>query len=222
MASAILANARFVKLEERDVATPRLLFLPGAGADPGFWKPLADRLPAAWERVFFGWPGLGHQPPDPAVSSLADLVTMVEAQLGDRPADLLAQSMGGVVAIAVALRNPGRVRRLVLATTSGGIDVEGLGAADWRDNYRREYPNAAGWITTERVDRTADIPTITAPTLLLWGDADPISPLAVGRRLKQLLPAATLRIVPGGDHGFVESRPDDIAGWIAAHLRSDE
>jgi pimeloyl-ACP methyl ester carboxylesterase len=126
--------------------------------------------------------------------------------------------MGGVVAIAVALRNPGRVRRLVLATTSGGVDVEGLGAADWRANYRREYPNAAAWIAAERHDHTAQIPSIACSTLLLWGDADPISPVAVGERLRELLPNATLRIVPGGDHGFVEERPDEIAPWIEAHL----
>ncbi len=201
--------------------TRRLLFLPGAGADPAFWRPLGDLLPAAWDKVYFGWPGLGHQPPDPAVNGLADLVRMVEAQLGDAPCDLLAQSMGGVVAVAVALRNPGRVRRLVLATTSGGVDVEGLGGIDWRVNYRREYPHAATWIADERPDHTDALPTITAPTLLLWGDADPISPVAVGRRLAALLPNARLEIVPGGDHGFVESRPDEIAPWIEAHLSAD-
>jgi pimeloyl-ACP methyl ester carboxylesterase len=199
--------------------TPRLLFLPGAGADPGFWTPLADRLPTAWERVFFGWPGLGHQPADPAVGSLDDLVAMVEAQLGDGPpADLLAQSMGGVVAMLVTLRNPGRVRRLVLATTSGGVDVQGLGGIDWRENYRREYPSAGAWIGAPRPDLSESIATISQPTLLLWGDADPISPVAVGRRLAELLPDASLKIVPGGDHGFVEERPDDIAPWIEAHL----
>ncbi|MBS0410851.1 MAG: alpha/beta hydrolase [Proteobacteria bacterium] len=197
---------------------PRLFFLPGAGADPAFWRPLADRLPTDWDKVFFGWPGLGHQPPDPAVNGIADLVAMVEARLDDRPVDLLAQSMGGAVAMAVTLRNPGRVRRLVLTVTAGGLDVPALGGSNWRENYRREYPNAAPWITEERPDHTAELPGVTQPTLLIWGDADPISPIAVGRRLEALLPNATLRIVPGGDHGFVESRPDDIAPWIVRHL----
>ena len=196
---------------------PRLLFLPGAGADPGFWKPLADRLPADWDKGHFGWPGLGHQPADPAVNGLDDLVAMVEARLGDQPCDLLAQSMGGVIAIAVTLRNPAKVRRLVLATTSGGVDVEGLGGVDWRATYRANFPEAAGWIG-ERRDYTARIPTITQPTLLLWGDADQISPVAVGARLAGLLPNARLEIVPGGDHGFVEERPAEIVGWITAHL----
>src|SRR6202000_2380728 len=32
-----------------DADTRRLLFLPGAGADPAFWRPLGDRLPASWD-----------------------------------------------------------------------------------------------------------------------------------------------------------------------------
>jgi pimeloyl-ACP methyl ester carboxylesterase len=195
-----------------------LFFLPGAGADPAFWRPLADLLPATWDKVFFGWPGLGHQPPDPAVRGIDDLVTMVEAQLGETPCDLLAQSMGGAVAMAVALRNPGKVRRLVLTVTAGDLDVGALGGADWRAGYRLEYPAAAAWVTEQRPDHTALIPTIRQPTLLIWGDADPISPVAVGRRLAELLPDARLEILPGGDHGFVESRPKDIVGWIREHL----
>ena len=198
--------------------TPRLLFLPGAGADPAFWRPLADRLPAAWDKVHFGWPGLGRQPADPTVNGIADLVRLVEAQLGDRPVDLLAQSMGGAVAMAVTLRNPHKVRRLVLAVTSGGVDMTGLGAADWRATYRANYPKAAAWIADERPDHTDALAGVTQPTLLLWGDADPISPVGVGQRLGSLLPNAMLRIVPGGDHGFVEDRPDDIAPWIVEHL----
>ncbi|HEY9217342.1 MAG TPA: GNAT family N-acetyltransferase, partial [Phenylobacterium sp.] len=102
-----------VTVHMRKPLARRLVFLPGAGADPHFWRPLADRLPAAWSKRFLGWPGLGDQPADADVNSVDDLVRLVEAQLGDGPADLLAQSMGGVVALQVALRNPGKVRRLV-------------------------------------------------------------------------------------------------------------
>ena len=134
------------------------------------------------------------------------------------PADLVAQSMGGVVAIRVALRHPERVRRLVLAATSGGVDVAGLGGTDWRPDYRRQFPGAAAWILRERPDHTAELGRITAPTLLLWGDRDEVSPVAVGERLASLLPHAALRLIAGGDHGFAADRPDEVAPLIAAHL----
>ena len=124
----------------------KLLFLPGAGGSSGFWKPAGDRLPAAWSKHYFGWPGLGDQPHDPAIKGIDDLVQLVTARI-DGPVDLVAQSMGGVIAVRVALARPDLVRRLVLCVTSGGVDMAGLGAADWRADYRKSFPNAAPWIT---------------------------------------------------------------------------
>jgi pimeloyl-ACP methyl ester carboxylesterase/GNAT superfamily N-acetyltransferase len=202
-----------------DADARRLLFLPGAGADPNFWRPLGELLPASWDKHYFGWPGLGDQPSDPAVNSIADLVAMVEAELWPGPVDLIAQSMGGVVALSVALRNPGKVRRLVLTATSGGVDVADLTGFDWRANYRREYPNAAAWITEARIDLTAEIATIACPMLLLWGDADPISPVAVGERLLALAQDAGLHIVAGGGHDLAETHAKSLAPVVAKHLR---
>ncbi|MFC3079609.1 alpha/beta fold hydrolase [Phenylobacterium terrae] len=199
---------------------PPLIFLPGAGASPDFWRPLAERLPGDWPRRHLGWPGLGDQPAAADVNSLDDLVRLVEAAMGDGPADLLAQSMGGVVALKVALRNPGKVRRLVLSVTSGGVDAAARAAAlhDWRAGYQQNYPNAAAWIREDRTDLTDQIPAIGCPALLLYGDADPIAPPFVGERLAGLLPEARLHIVAGGDHDLVVSRADEVAPLIQAHL----
>lgn len=199
---------------------PPLLFLPGAGACPDFWRPLADRLPANWPRRHLGWPGLGDQPANRDVNSLDDLVRLVEAAMGDGPVDLLAQSMGGVVALKVALRNPGRVRRLVLSVTSGGVDAAARAAAlhDWRATYQRNYPQAAEWIREDRTDLTEQIPSIACPALLLFGDADPIAPPFIGERLAALLPNARLHTVRGGDHDLVVSRADEVAPLIGEHL----
>jgi pimeloyl-ACP methyl ester carboxylesterase len=196
--------------------TRKLVFLPGVGADPDFWRPLGERLPAAWEKIYLGWPGLGRQPPDPSVTGRRDLLRLVEEAIGDGPTDLLAQSMGGVLAIQAALRQPERVRRLVLTVTSGGVDMAGLGAINWRDNYRRENPRAPAWVFEPWGEPA--IADVGQPTLLIWGDADPISPVAVGERLASLLPNATLRVVAGGDHGLAEPRSAEIAPWIEAHL----
>jgi len=40
---------------------------------------------------------------------------------------------------------------------------------------------------------------IAAPTLLIWGDSDPISPVAVGRHLESCIANAELPCLPGGD-----------------------
>lgn len=198
-------------------STPRILFLPGAGASASFWRPAADRLDAGRPKHFFSWPGLGNEPSDPNVRSVDDLVAMVLAQLHE-PADLVAQSMGGYVAARVALTAPHKVRRLVLTGTSAGIPISDLGGIDWRANYRQNFPRAASWITEVREDLSSQLKSLNTPTLLLWGAIDQISPPTVGERLLALLPNAALHIVPDGDHDFPNVKAAEIAPFIAQHL----
>jgi pimeloyl-ACP methyl ester carboxylesterase len=196
----------------------KTLFLPGAGGSAGFWLPVANRLDLASHKHFFSWPGLGNEPHDLKVCGIDDLVAMVVSEL-DEPADLIAQSMGGVVAVRVALRAADMVQRLVLTATSGGVPVADLGGFDWRADYRKNYPNASSWITEIYEDLSAELPSISASTLLLWGEHDLISPPAVGRRLHALLPQSTLHIIRGGDHDLAQTHAAEVAQLIAAHLR---
>ncbi|MFO1160617.1 MAG: alpha/beta hydrolase [Reyranellaceae bacterium] len=196
---------------------PKILFLPGAGASPDFWKPVGSHLPAEWPKHYFGWPGLGNQPYDPAITGLDDLVALVAGHM-DEPVDLVAQSMGGVIATRLALAFPERVRRLVLTVTSGGVDMAGLGASDWRADYRKSFPKAAEWITASSSSPSLPVERIVAPTLLIWGDADPISPVPVGRHLESRLGNAHLHVVPGGDHDLAQTHAELVASLIARHL----
>jgi poly(3-hydroxyoctanoate) depolymerase len=203
----------------RTDAPHRVLFLPGARGDRHFWRPVADLLPARYERVFLEWPGHGTVPPDPRVSGFEDLVRLVTARM-DRPLDLIAQSMGGAVALRATLDRPEMIRHLVLTAMSGGIDLSRFDAEEWRASYRREYPRAAGSasLLEYRTDLSERIRTIQTPTLLMWGDSDPISPVAAGEYLESLLPRSKLIVVPGGSHSFAEEQPDVVAPYIASHL----
>jgi pimeloyl-ACP methyl ester carboxylesterase len=195
----------------------RILFLPGAGGSPHFWKPVAEALPAAWPKEHFGWPGLGDQPHDAAIRGLDDLTRLVTAKM-HVAVDLVAQSMGGVIAARIALEHPGLVRRLVLCVTSGGVDMAGLGASDWRADYRRSFPKAAAWITDVRSSPPLPVEKIAVPTLLIWGDRDAVSPVTVGRHLASRLPNAHLEIVSGGDHDVASTHADRVARLIEGHL----
>jgi pimeloyl-ACP methyl ester carboxylesterase len=179
---------------------------------------VADQVLRDRDRHFFSWPGLGDEPHSPEVRGVDDLVAMV-LKVIDEPVALIAQSMGGLVAIKVALAAPDKVRRLVLVATSGGFPVDTLGGADWRTSYRRDFPGAASWITQTHDDLSPLIGQIEAPTLLIWGDKDPVSPLAAGRRLEQMLPNASLWVVTGGDHDLALTHSVEVATLIADHLR---
>lgn len=194
-----------------------ILFLPGAAGAAGFWHPLGNLLPQDWHKTYLSWPGLGREPHLPGLDSFDALLAHAARHVEPRSI-IVAQSMGGMFAVRLALQFPERVSHLVLTATSGGIRIQDFAMADWRAAYRAEYPDAADWITGGSPDYTAEIGTIGAPTLLLWGDADPISPVAVGEHLLDLLPDARLHVVKGGDHAFARDRATEIAPLVAAHI----
>jgi pimeloyl-ACP methyl ester carboxylesterase len=59
------------------------------------------------------------------------------------------------------------------------------------------------------------------PTLLVRGEADPISPPAVGRRLLSLLPSASLHVIPGGGHDIAQTHAALVADLVRRHLAPD-
>jgi pimeloyl-ACP methyl ester carboxylesterase len=139
----------------------------------------------------------------------------------DAPVDLVAQSMGGLVAMLATLARPEAVRRLVLVATSGGIDLSAFDLADWRTEYRQEFPDASPFVTEDtRRDLSRQLASVTAPTLLLWAEGDAISPPAVGRQLQSHLTNAPteLIVLPYADHMFARDHPDHVATLIARNL----
>jgi pimeloyl-ACP methyl ester carboxylesterase len=195
----------------------KLLFLPGALGRTQFWDPVAKLLQYSATKVRVGWPGFGATPPDPSIHGIDDLVAKVVAQI-DQPTALIAQSMGGVIAMRTALEKPELVTHLVLAATSGGVDVAGLGGQNWQQAFHEANPLLPRWFSTYQEDLSLRLAQVRIPTLLLWGDADPISPVSVGKRLAALLPFAQLRIIAHGDHGLAETHASTIAPLIDAHL----
>jgi pimeloyl-ACP methyl ester carboxylesterase len=195
-----------------------LVFLPGAAGRAHFWQPVAERLTDLGTAQLVGYPGFGDVPPDPAVTSLDGLYRWVLARLPAGPSHVVAQSMGGVIAARLAIEHPDRVSRLVLAATSGGVDVARLDGADWRAEYRAALPDAPPWFVDDRTDLGARLGEIRAPTLLVWSDWDPVSPAAVGRFLAERIPGARLAFVRGGSHVFANERPAEVAGLVREHL----
>lgn len=194
-----------------------MIFFPGAAGDGDFWSPVAARLPADWDKRLLSWPGAGDVPASPEVNGYEDLVKLAAAAVPDC-SDVVAQSMGGAVAIGVALGWPQKIRRLVLVATSGGLDVGALGAGDWRAEYRDEFPQAGAWVTDGRLDYGGRLGSLEPPVCLIWGDADPLSPVAVGQALHAELPASELHVLASGTHSLARDRADEVAGLIERHL----
>jgi pimeloyl-ACP methyl ester carboxylesterase len=198
---------------------PRLpiVYLPGGGGRSSFWRPVADRL---WRRgapIVLGYPGFGDAPADASLRTLSDLYGALLEVLPAR-FHLVAQSMGNVLAFRTAIEHPERVARLVLCAVTGGIDVRGLGGAEWRDSLRVEQPAAPTWFIDDASDYTACLASINIPALVLSGDADPLSPVRVGEFLRDHLPSAELQVLRGGSHSMAHDEADRVAEWIGCFL----
>ena len=195
-----------------------LVFLPGAGGSASFWEPVAERLADLGPVHLLNYPGFGGVPADPSIHSLDDLFGWVVERLPPGESHVIAQSMGGVLAVRLALEHPERVARLVLVATSGGVDVARLGGSDWRPEYQASLPEVPGWFVTDRTDFTDRLPEVRARTLLLWSDSDEVSPLPVAQFLAARIPDARVVTVHGGTHAFPNERPEEVAADIRAFL----
>ena len=109
---------------------PAVVFAHGLGGNHlSWWQQVAHFAPSRTCVVFAhrGFPPSGAVPGRTAPDAYAgDLAALVE-ELRLRDVALVAQSMGGWTCLEYALRNPGKVRALVLASTSGALDFNQLG-----------------------------------------------------------------------------------------------
>jgi pimeloyl-ACP methyl ester carboxylesterase len=135
-----------------------------------------------------------------STEQMADDTAAALQQLGIEEADFFGYSMGGGVALQVAIRHPEMVRKLVLASVtynSSGLHpglMEGLenmrpedmAGSPWHEEYMRIAPRPEDFATlfakkTQMDREIRDLPAelikaIKAPTLLIIGDSDIVCP----------------------------------------------
>ena len=91
---------------------PQLVLIHGWGMHGGVWQPLLQRLSSQVCLHVVDLPGMGFSQPLESTSLNAIADQLLEAL--PATADLCGWSLGGLVAMRIALKQPERVRRLVL------------------------------------------------------------------------------------------------------------
>ena len=102
-----------------------LILIHGWGMHGGVWAGVVDALSQQFRVHVVDLPGMGHSPAC-APYTLAQLTDTVAAVLPDR-AMMCGWSLGGLVAMQLALSHPGRVERLMLV----GATPRFVGGEDW-------------------------------------------------------------------------------------------
>jgi pimeloyl-ACP methyl ester carboxylesterase len=185
--------------------------------------------------------GRSDKPHDPAAYGerrMADDLRRVADALGHDSFDLAGYSMGATVAMLTAATDR-RVRRLVVGGAGasfvepGGAErhaalmarlaaaLEAADVADVRDPATVDFRRMADALAADRHAlaaharavhaRDADLAAITAPTLVLAGDADPLA--ARPEALAAAIPGARVTVVPG-DHSTALRTPAFAAALV--------
>jgi pimeloyl-ACP methyl ester carboxylesterase len=206
-----------------------LILLHGAYMTIDMLEPLLSRLAEARQVIAVEQQGHGRTADVDrplTYEQMADDTAALSRQLEIESADVVGYSLGGGVALQLAIRHPALVRRLVVASasfTSDGmhavalemfpsITPEMFAGSPLEEAYRRTAPNPGDFPKlvekVKQLDTTPyawpedDIRAMPAPTLIVLGDSD-------GIRLEHAVELFRLR--GGGVMG-------DLAGMPASQL----
>lgn len=219
------------------------LLVHGIGVSSKYYRRLIPELVPHGTVYAVDMPGFGDAPkPDPrrrlSVEDLADLLLAFLADAGVGPVVLVGQSMGTQVVTEMAVREPDAATHVVLigpVVDSAAPTALGQGLRLAHDTCI-EPPSANRVVLTEYVrcgprwyltelPSMLDYPmlrrlaAVSAPTLVMRGEHDPIAPAAWTQQVTDTLPVATRFDVPKAAHLAQFRSPRVVAAAILDHLR---
>lgn len=209
---------------------PPLLLLHSGGMSSAEWEPLIPRLAPHFRVLAPDLPGHGATPldgPRLRISDMAQAVISLLDALRIERSHVLGSSMGGVVALWLAIHAPQRVDKLVLFRSNYRRAPEGdrliaqmadpawwrsVGMDRWMSRIHEPQGGPEAWKTVirrvvdafvtsdEHVHELAQLATVQAPTLIIVGDRDPLVPLEHALEMYRTIPRAALWVMPHATH----------------------
>ncbi len=222
------------------------LFIHGAGASPMVWRlqllhfkgGLAVELP-------------GH-PLGPGCNTIEDYASSVEAHIREKALKypvLVGHSMGGAIAITIALRNSD-LAGLVLVGTGARLRVDPNILTGIKENYEDVSKLVGKWsvspssdpiiaeriaedllkvkpevaygdfIACDRFDRMNDVQKITCKTLIVVGADDRMTPVKYSQYLHEKIVNSNLVVIPDAGHNVMLEKHREFNAAVEAFLDS--
>ena len=201
-----------------------LVLIAGLGVDVSECGQLIEALSAHYRVLAFDNRGAGRtdKPDAPySVEQMADDTAGLMRSLGIGRAHVVGISLGGRIALDLALNHPELVGDLVLACTCARVDrrwptrVLGLVSALFRGRYPQpRYAFHHQRRASDGYDRTERLSELHMPTLVIHGRRDRIVPHRAAEALAMGIDGARLSTVRGG-HLFPLTRSGEFAQRIA-------
>jgi pimeloyl-ACP methyl ester carboxylesterase len=219
MESRTVTLAPFSLRESRTGSGPPLVLLHGLSGTSSWWRrnvaPLAERY-----TVFtLDLPMLSH------FEDAAALVVRWIRERFQEPVRLIGHSMGGMIAVRVAASHPELVHSLVLANATGvpfALDARArlrhlprppLGLISFSRvlvwDFLRVGPAAvaAAGARVLTADAREAMTRIGVPTLIVWGDRDPLLPERHAEVMQETIAGSSLVVLPNAGHVSMWDNP---------------
>ena len=165
-------------------------------------------------------------------------------QLKIKNADVFGYSMGGTVALGLAIRHPDLVRKLATFGSCAGKMKDTYDPETYKqflslstdfappvlkEPYDRMAPDPKRWpVLVTKIKNmgrdfngysAAELKAIKAQTLIMMGDRDAVRP-EHAVEMYRLIPNAQLAIFPGADHFLLFSDPEKLLSALLPFLNS--
>ncbi len=238
----VCVNGRPVRYGVVGMGEPVIL-VHGLAASARWWRRNIPVLAARHQVYLVDLPGFGalrrHRPRLVLAEAASWLLAWMVAA-GLREAHLVGHSMGGYICLRLAASRPEVVRRLALVAPAGlpaGRSLPGylpplltlirqtpapllpLLVHDALRAGPRALLRTARDLLAE--DVRADLASVAAPTLLVWGEHDPLVPPALAAVLRREIPNSRLLMLSETGHVPMVERPEEFNAALLAFLAGE-
>ena len=223
-----------------------LVFLHGAFGTAEGWGGILSTLAKTHQVIVVELQGHGHTGDIDRPLSFRQMAEDVAALLQNlkiKEADVFGYSMGGGVALALAIQHPDLVRKLaILGATAGAtkdtydseaykqfksITPENFNFPQVKEPYTRVAPDPSKWsVLVAKIIQmddafqgfaAKDVQAIQAQTLIMLGDHDGVRPEHAVEMFR-LIPNSQLAIFPASDHFLLFMNPEKVLSTLMSFL----
>jgi pimeloyl-ACP methyl ester carboxylesterase len=211
-----------------DPAGESLLWLHGWSGTGVDWKYIFEEPPTGYLLIGPDMRGngasTGFEGPYSFRESARDTFRLLD-HLGIARVKAIGLSGGGITLLHMATEQPDRIETMIVISAppyfpeqaraiQRQFSFESLNEAEKTAMFERSKSGQRqiDWLieqthamaeTSDEVLFTRALQKITARTLIVFGDADPLYPVQLGRELCEAIPRSALWVVPNGGHGPV-------------------